>query len=68
VQEITGMEGDMITMQEIFSFKQTTIDSEGKVKGNFRFHGVRPRFMDRFKAAGIEVPNNLFDPSNFLEI
>jgi pilus assembly protein CpaF len=68
VQEITGMEGDMITMQEIFSFKQTTIDSEGKVKGNFRFHGVRPRFMDRFKSAGIEVPNNLFDPSNFLEI
>ena len=68
VQEITGMEGEMITMQEIFSFNQTTIDADGKVKGNFRFHGVRPRFMDRFKMAGIEVPNNLFDPSNFLEI
>ena len=68
LQEITGMEGDIITLQEIFSFNQTTIDEEGNVRGRFKFNGVRPRFMDRFKAAGIDLPNNLFDPSSVLEI
>jgi pilus assembly protein CpaF len=68
VQELTGMEGEIITLQEIFSFNQTGIDEAGKVRGNFKFHGVRPKFMDRFKAAGIEVSNDIFDPSNSLEI
>jgi len=68
VQEITGMEGEIITLQEIFSFNQTAIDADGKVKGKFKFHGVRPKFMDRFRASGIELSNNIFDPSNFLEI
>ena len=67
LQEITGMEGNVITMQEIFSFKQKTIDSEGMVKGHFRFEGVRPKFIERFEAFGIQVPNELFDPTNILE-
>ncbi|UCF85085.1 MAG: CpaF family protein [Desulfobacteraceae bacterium] len=68
LQEITGMEGNVITMQEIFSFKQKTIDSEGRVKGHFQFQGVRPKFMERFEVFGIQVPNELFSLSNILEV
>jgi pilus assembly protein CpaF len=68
VQEITGMEGNVITLQEIFSFKQKGIDAEGNIKGKFQFHGIRPKFIEKFKAAGIEVPNDLFDPGNYREV
>jgi pilus assembly protein CpaF len=68
LQEITGMEGNVITMQEIFSFQQTQIDPEGNVKGRFKFHGVRPKFIEKFKMAGIPVSQNLFDPSNYVEV
>jgi pilus assembly protein CpaF len=62
LQEITGMEGNVITMQEIFSFSQTGIDTSGTVKGHFKFHGVRPKFLQKFKMANIEVPQDLFNP------
>lgn len=52
-QEITGMEGEVITMQELFSFRQEGLDAEGKVGGEFQFHGVRPRFLEKFAALGI---------------
>ncbi len=68
LQEITGMEGNIITMQEIFSFQQTQIDPEGNVKGRFKFHGVRPRFIEKFKVAGIRVSQDLFDPSKYTEV
>jgi pilus assembly protein CpaF len=68
LQEMTGMEGDIITLQELFSFKRKTIDSEGKVKGSYVFHGVRPRFIDKFKMAGINVSNELFNPSKITEV
>jgi pilus assembly protein CpaF len=68
VQEITGMEGSIITMQEIFSFQQTGVNPDGRVRGHFKFHGVRPKFMDRFKAAGIPVSRDLFDPSKIVEV
>jgi pilus assembly protein CpaF len=68
LQEIVGMEGDIITTQEIFSFKQTRVDGEGKVRGRFMFSGVRPKFTERLNAAGVWVPQELFDPSNVLEI
>jgi len=61
VQEISGMEGDTVTLQEIFSFERTSIDEKGKVKGRFLFHGVRPRFMDKFNVMGISTPPDLFD-------
>ncbi|WP_461211318.1 CpaF family protein [Desulfocurvus sp. DL9XJH121] len=61
-QEITGMEGDAITMQEIFSFKQTGLTSEGKVRGLFRPMGVRPRFSERLEAMGVALDGSLFDP------
>lgn len=68
LQEIVGMEGDVITMQEIFSFKQTRVDADGNVRGRFMFHGVRPKFAERLITAGINVPQEIFDPSNVLEV
>ena len=62
------MEGNVITLQEIFSFKQQRIDADGNVKGIFRFHGVRPKFIERFKVSGIHVPMDLFDPSKAWEV
>jgi pilus assembly protein CpaF len=63
LQEITGMEGDVITLQEIFSYRRKGIDAEGEVQGSFEFHGVRPRFIERFKLHGISVPLDMFDPN-----
>ena len=60
------MEGNTITMQEIFSFQQKGIGPDGKVRGRFAFCGVRPKFIDKFRAAGIKVPPELFDPSKVL--
>jgi pilus assembly protein CpaF len=68
LQEITGMEGDIITLQEVFSFRQRTIDSEGKVRGQFQFQGVRPRFFEKFEMAGMELPYDLLDPTKPLEV
>jgi pilus assembly protein CpaF len=60
LQEITGMEGNMITMQEIFSFERTRIDEQGNVRGTFKFNGIRPRFIERFKVSGITVNQDIF--------
>jgi pilus assembly protein CpaF len=68
IQEITGMEGNVITMQEIFSFQQVGIGDRGAVKGRFKATGIRPRFTERFKAFNIQVPYNLFEPGNVLEM
>jgi len=68
LQELTGMEGNVITLQEIFSFEQTTIDAENKVRGIYKFNGVKPRFIDKFTAAGIKVSNNLFDSNHIMQI
>jgi len=61
LQEITGMEGDTITLQEVFSFEKTSMTPDGKVKGRFLFHGIRPRFVDRFNVMGIHIPPELFE-------
>jgi pilus assembly protein CpaF len=55
-------------MQEIFSFQQKHIDPEGNVKGRFKFHGVRPKFIEKFKVAGIPVSQDLFDPAKYVEV
>jgi len=62
LQEITGMEGDIISMQEIFRFEQRGVDAEGNVIGHFSATGVRPRFADRLKLFGAPVPEDAFDP------
>jgi pilus assembly protein CpaF len=56
ISEITGMEGEMITMQEIFQFERTGVDSSGKVIGRFRTTGIRPRFAERLKQYGMQLP------------
>ncbi len=63
IQEITGMEGEMITMQEIFCFKQTGVGNDGAVQGYFSATGVRPRFGERLRTFGVTLPDDMFDPT-----
>ncbi|MGK5007776.1 CpaF family protein [Janthinobacterium sp. LB2P70] len=63
IQEITGMEGEVITMQEIFSFRQTGVAEGGAVVGQFSASGIRPRFLERLNSFGIGVPAALFEPA-----
>jgi pilus assembly protein CpaF len=62
------MEGDTITMQEIFCFEQTGIDREGLVKGRFCARGIRPRFVERFKTLSISINYDLFDTAKVYEV
>jgi pilus assembly protein CpaF len=63
IQEVSGMEGDIITMQEIFTFKQDGVSEDGTVLGHFQATGVRPGFIERLRTFGIGVPEALFDPT-----
>ena len=63
IQEVTGMEGDVITMQEIFSYYQTGVDAGGKIIGHFQASGVRPKFTERLRSFGIQLPDRMFDPA-----
>ena len=67
IQEITGMEGDIVTMQEIFAFRQTGIDANGKVTGHFQATGIRPKFADKLRNFGVDLPDSLFDPAKRYE-
>ena len=63
IAEITGMEGDIIQMQEIFKFVRTGTAPDGTVQGHFQATGVRPRFLADLAAMGIKIPGSYFDPS-----
>lgn len=67
LQEITGMEGEVITMQEVYRFTQTGVEPDGTVAGHFRATGVRPKFMERLKSYGLQVSESTFDPSLIYE-
>jgi pilus assembly protein CpaF len=67
LQEITGMEGDVVTMQEIFRFRRSGLDAEGRVLGRFEATGIRPRFAERLTMRGIELANDLFSANRGLE-
>lgn len=67
IQELTGMEGDIINMQEIFTFKRSGVDRDGSVRGHFCATGVRPKFVERLQAFGINLPDSLYDPSQRYE-
>ncbi len=67
IQEITGMEGEIITMQEIFKYTQTGVSLDGTVQGYFCATGVRPRFLDRLHSFGVDISDSIFDPSKHLE-
>jgi len=58
--EITGMEGDMVTMQEIFKFQQSGVDEKGKVIGHFGPTGIRPSFSEKLKSHGVDLDSGLF--------
>jgi len=61
ISEITGMEGDVITMQEIFMFEKMGMTQDGKVIGRFKATGVRPKLAERLKTAGIHLPSDMFE-------
>jgi len=61
ISEITGMEGEVITMQEIFVFEKVGVTQDGKVIGRFRATGVRPKVCERLKASGIHLPADMFE-------
>ena len=58
---MTGMEGDVITMQEIFVFEKAGVTQDGKVIGRFRPTGVRPKCCERLKASGIHLTADMFE-------
>ena len=66
VSEITGMEGDVIQMHEIFKFVKDFTDGSGTLHGTFKATGIRPRFLADVKAYGIDVSPNCFDPARTL--
>ena len=61
ISEITGMESDMISMQDIFTFVRRGVGPSGKVVGTFRPSGIRPKFMEKLRVAGILLPAEIFD-------
>jgi len=61
ISEITGMEGDVITMQDIFLFEKMGVTQDGKVVGRFRATGVRPKACERLKTSGIHLPADMFE-------
>jgi pilus assembly protein CpaF len=67
LQEITGMEGEMITMQEIFTFERGGIDGQGTVQGRIRALGIRPKFVQKLRQHGIQVRDEMFDPTRVFE-
>ena len=67
IQEITGMEENVVTVQEIFRFQRETVDSRGHVIGAFRATGIRPHMLKQFKERGIVLDDAIFDPERIYE-
>jgi len=63
VTEVVGMEGDVITMQDIFRFRAEGIDDQQRILGGAEPTGIRPKFADRLKTLGIGLPKDVFEPS-----
>ena len=62
ITEITGMEGDVISMQEIFRFQRVSLTPDNKIIGHFTATGVRSHFSERFRLWGYDLPATLFEP------
>ncbi|MGG7579127.1 CpaF family protein [Rhizobium sp. Nf11,1] len=67
ISEITGMEGEVVQMQEIMKFKKINTDEGGRIHGEFRATGIRPRFVEEFAELGIDIPVSIFDPGKPLQ-
>ena len=61
ISEITGMEGDVLSMHDLFTFKQTGLDENRRAKGFFASTGIRPQILDRLESAGCSLPVELFE-------
>jgi pilus assembly protein CpaF len=61
ITEITGMEGDIVTLQDIFVFEKRGLGPDGRVRGRFAATGILPKFYEKLLAAGIHLPNDIFD-------
>jgi pilus assembly protein CpaF len=61
VTEVTGMEGDVVTLQDIFVFEKRGLNPDGRVVGRFAATGIRPKFYEKLLAAGVRLRTDLFD-------
>ena len=68
ITEITGIEGDILQMQEIFHFVRLSTDEDGNIHGEFRATGIRPKFMEQFITRGIEISPDAFDPDRAMGV
>jgi pilus assembly protein CpaF len=66
ISEITGLEGDAITLQDIFVFEKTGLTSSGRVAGRFRATGIRPKCAERLAASGIQLPPDMFEHTHIV--
>lgn len=66
ITEVTGMEGDMVTLQDIFVYKQEGVSPEGKAYGRFYATGIRPTFLERIKSFGIDIDPSMFEPRELM--
>jgi len=64
VSEITGMESDVVSMQDVFVFEKQGVSPEGRTLGVFTATGIRPKFAERLRAAGFDLPSNMFDQTS----
>jgi pilus assembly protein CpaF len=67
LNEITGMEGEVVTMHEIFKFRRQATDADGTIHGEFVATGIRPQFMKEFETRGIEISPDMFEPNRSME-
>lgn len=63
ITEITGMEDDIVSMQDVFVFQKDGVSDDGRTLGTFTATGIRPKFADKLKASGISLPANFFEQS-----
>jgi pilus assembly protein CpaF len=61
ITEVTGMEGDIMTLQDIFVFEKRGISPDGRVRGRFCATGILPKFNEKLLAAGVRLPSEIFD-------
>lgn len=66
ITEVQHMEGDIITTQDIFRFEQTGMDENGKLTGHFVATGMQPSFMEKFQANGVNLPEDFFQPDDYV--
>jgi pilus assembly protein CpaF len=66
LQEITGMEGEVVTMQEIFRFRRLATDAQGRIRGEFRATGIRPKFANELEVRGVHLSAVMFSPDRAL--